>query len=312
MPENTANAATTWGPVEEAAARRLITLALAEDLTAPDGRRGDVTCKALVPEKLGGQAAWVARAPGVLAGLPVVSLVFAQLNPLVKVEPLIPEGAALAQGMPIARLRGPMRALLEGERTALNLLQRLSGVATLAKRYAEQIADLPCVVLDTRKTTPGWRVLEKYAVRTGGAANHRMGLADGILVKDNHLACLAGKMRADPATAQKAAQKAKEYAKAHPPLSVEVEVETLDQLRVVLPESPNVVLLDNMTPALVREAVALRNQMAPGVKLEASGGIRLENLREYALAGADRISVGAMTHQATALDMAIDFIPDVK
>ncbi len=306
------NPAASWGAIEESAARRLITLALAEDLTAPDGRKGDVTCKALVPEKLGGQAALVARAPGVLAGFPVVSLVFSQLDPSVKVEALANEGATLTSGMPIARLRGPMRALLEGERTALNLLQRLSGVATLARRYADQIADLPCVVLDTRKTTPGWRVLEKYAVRTGGASNHRMGLADGILVKDNHLACLAGKMRADPATAQKAARKAADYAKAHPPLAVEVEVETLEQLRAILPEAPTVVLLDNMSPSAVREAVAIRNEMAPSVKLEASGGIRLESLREYALAGVDRISVGAMTHQATALDMAIDFIPDVK
>ncbi len=306
------NIAAPWGAVEESAARRLITLALSEDLTAPDGRKGDVTCKALVPEKLGGQAALVARAPGVLAGFPVVPLVFAQLDPAVKVEPLVGEGTTLAPCMPIARLRGPMRALLEGERTALNLLQRMSGVATLANQYAARIADLPCVVLDTRKTTPGWRVLEKYAVRAGGASNHRMGLADGILVKDNHLACLAGKMRADPSTAQKAARKAGDYARAHPPLSVEVEVETLDQLRAVLPESPTVVLLDNMTPALVKEAVAIRDQLAPAVKLEASGGIRLENLRDYALAGVDRVSVGAMTHQATALDMAIDFIPDVK
>jgi nicotinate-nucleotide pyrophosphorylase (carboxylating) len=146
----------------------------------------------------------------------------------------------------------------------------------------------------------------------GGAANHRMGLADGILVKDNHLACLAGRMRADTGTVQKATQKAMEYAKTHPPLPVEIEVETMEQLRAVLAEAPTVVLLDNMTPAQVREAVALRNELAPGVKLEASGGIRLENLRDYALAGVDRISVGAMTHQATALDMAIDFIPDVK
>jgi nicotinate-nucleotide pyrophosphorylase (carboxylating) len=266
----------------------------------------------LVAEKLTGQAALVARSPGVLAGFGVVPLVFGQIDPTVKVELLAVEGTQLSPGMPIARLRGHMRALLGGERTALNLLQRLSGVATLARQYAAQIADLPCIVLDTRKTTPGWRVLEKYAVRMGGAANHRMGLADGILVKDNHLACLAGRMRADTGTVQKATQKAMEYAKAHPPLPVEIEVETMEQLRAVLAEAPTVVLLDNMTPAQVREAVALRNELAPGVKLEASGGIRLENLRDYALAGVDRISVGAMTHQATALDMAIDFIPDVK
>lgn len=301
-----------WGAPEESAAKRLITLALAEDLVAPDGRRGDVTCKALVPEKLGGQAALVARAEGILAGAPILALVFGQLNPGVKVELLISEGTPLSPGMPIARLRGPMRALLEGERTALNLLQRLSGVATMAKSYANLISDLPCLVLDTRKTTPGWRVLEKYAVRIGGASNHRMGLADGILVKDNHLACLSGKMRADPATAQQATKKAREFAKAHPPLRLEVEVETLDQLRSVLAENPDVVLLDNMTPAKVREAVEIRNSLAPAVKLEASGGIRRENLRDYALAGVDRISIGAITHQATALDMAIDFIPDTK
>ena len=299
-----------WGPAEGNAARRLITWALEEDLTAPDGRHGDATCLALVPASLQGQAALVARSEGILAGFPVVPLVFSALDPDMRVESLAPEGTRLTPGMPIARLAGPMRALLEGERTALNLLQRLSGVATMAHRYARLVADLPCVVLDTRKTIPGLRLLEKYAVRVGGAFNHRLGLADGILVKDNHLACLAGKMRADPATARAAARQARAYAQAHPPLLVEVEVETLAQLEQVLAEYPDVVLLDNMSPVQVRDAVGLRDRLAPRVLLEASGGIRLENLREYALAGADRISIGAMTHQATALDMALDYIPD--
>jgi nicotinate-nucleotide pyrophosphorylase (carboxylating) len=165
------------------------------------------------------------------------------------------------------------------------------------------------VILDTRKTTPGWRVLEKYAVRMGGATNHRMGLADGILIKDNHLAALSGTAVATPSIVAKAIRQARAYGETHPGLMIEVEVDNIEQFEAALSESPDVALLDNFSLEMLRQAVALRNRLAPGVKLEASGGIRLENLRAVAQTGVDRISIGALTHQATSIDIGLDYAP---
>jgi nicotinate-nucleotide pyrophosphorylase (carboxylating) len=195
-----------------------------------------------------------------------------------------------------------MRGLLTAERTALNFLQRLSGVATQTAAYVAAVVGLPCKVLDTRKTTPGWRLLEKYAVRMGGGHNHRMGLYDGVLVKDNHLAALGG--GAD-AVRQAVALARDRYGTR---VSVEVEVDTLEQLDVALSASPDVVLLDNMTTELMREAVRRRDAAAPGVQLEASGGVTLATLRAIAESGVDRLSVGALTHSAKALDIALDYL----
>jgi nicotinate-nucleotide pyrophosphorylase (carboxylating) len=190
---------------------------------------------------------------------------------------------------------------LTAERTALNFLQRLSGIATLTHQYVEAVNGCRCQILDTRKTTPGWRLLEKYAVRCGGGHNHRLGLYDGILVKDNHLAALGG----DPQAVARAVRLSRET---HgPSLSVEVEVDTIPQLYEALAERPEMVLLDNMDLATLREAVRRRNAVAPEVLLEASGGVSLGTVRAIAETGVDRISVGALTHSAPALDIALDY-----
>jgi nicotinate-nucleotide pyrophosphorylase (carboxylating) len=286
-----------WGQREAEAADRLIRLALAEDL---DGA-GDLTTTLLVPPDRSGSAVFVGRASGVVAGLPIVPMVLEAVAPgTVSVELLVADGASVAKGTPLARIRGSFRTILTAERTALNFLQRLSGVATQTRRFVEQLAGLLCVLLDTRKTTPAWRVLEKYAVRCGGASNHRMGLYDGILIKDNHLAALAGQ----PHPVASAIERARSSIGSA--LPIEVEVETLEQLEEALLARPDVILLDNMNLETLRKAVARRNALAPEVRLEASGGVRLDTIRAIAETGVDRISVGALTHSAIALDIALD------
>ena len=198
-------------------------------------------------------------------------------------------------------LRGRAAPILTGERTALNFLQRLSGVASLTRQFVDAVAGLPVKILDTRKTTPGWRRLEKYAVRMGGGTNHRIGLFDMVLIKDNHLAALKPR--------ETAIKQAVESARSEfPTLPVEVEVDSLEQLDQALAVRPDIVLLDNMPPERMREAVARRNAAAPEVKLEASGGVNLQTVRAIAETGVDRISVGALTHSAKALDIALDYI----
>jgi nicotinate-nucleotide pyrophosphorylase (carboxylating) len=201
----------------------------------------------------------------------------------------------------LASVQGPLRSILAAERTALNFLQRLSGIASLTARYADEISGTNCVLLDTRKTTPGWRVLEKYAVRRGGGQNHRMGLFDAVMIKDNHLAGLRrhGTTLADAiAAARRGVTQG---------VTVEVEVENLDQLRQALAARPDAILLDNMNLEALRQAVQVRNQLNRAVRLEASGGIDLENIRQVAQTGVDCISVGALTHSAPALDIALDY-----
>jgi len=280
---------------ERSACRQLVALALAEDL----GSAGDVTSQALIPAELQGQAVFVARAAGVLAGLPAVAFVLETLDPRLKLACLLEDGGRLVPGQPIAQVFGPLQTLLAAERTALNFLQRLSGIATQTRRYVDAVTGLATQVLDTRKTTPGWRLLEKYAVRQGGGHNHRLGLFDGILIKDNHLAALG------PGAIPRAIQLARERAPSG--LAVEVEVDSLDQLDVALSCGPDVVLLDNMNIDQLCEAVRRRNTRASGVKLEASGGVSLATIRAIAETGVDRISVGALTHSAPALDIALDF-----
>ena len=290
-------------PAELAAARALVRLALAEDLGCGPRERFDpaldATSRLTIPESAQGAARVVARTPGVLAGLPVAELVFAALEgDPVAVAAHAADGEPLGTGQSVASFVGPLRSILVAERTLLNFLQRLSGVATLTRRYADAVAGTKAVVLDTRKTTPGWRLLEKYAVRQGGGHNHRVGLADGILIKDNHLAGLGLGAIATAARAARAGAAG---------LTVEVEVDTLTQLREALAESPDIVLLDNMPPSVLREAVAMRDSLAPHVLLEASGGVNLVTVRAIAETGVDRISVGALTHSAPALDLALDY-----
>ena len=286
----------SFTPPETVACRRLVELALEEDVGA-----GDLTSLAVIPEGLPGRAVFVARVAGVVAGLPAAAMVFGTLDGRVSFTPLVADGSGLQPGTRLAEVSGPMRSVLSGERTALNFLQHLSGVASLTRRYADAVAGLACRVLDTRKTLPGWRLLEKYAVRQGGGHNHRLGLYDGVLIKDNHLAALG--------MGKKEIHRAVEAARAaHPPgVPVEVEVDSLDELDEALRLRPDVVLLDNMAPGLLREAVRRRDAAAPGVLLEASGGVTLATVRAVAEAGVDRVSVGALTHSAPALDIALDY-----
>ncbi|HXG12306.1 MAG TPA: carboxylating nicotinate-nucleotide diphosphorylase [Gemmataceae bacterium] len=289
-------------PAETAACQRLIELALEEDL----GTGGDLTSQAVIPEPLEGAAVIVARSPGVLAGLPAAELVFRAIDPRVRFLPRMADGSRVEAGSRLATLAGPMRAILAGERTALNFLQHLSGIATLTRRYVDALAGLPCQILDTRKTLPGWRRLAKYAVRCGGGHNHRMGLHDGILIKDNHLAALKDQPRPLAHALQTALERA------GPAVPVEVEVDNLDQLDEALAVAgPKIILLDNMSLEELREAVRRRNQArdSGGVLLEASGGVTLETVRAIAETGVDRISVGALTHSAPALDIALDYQP---
>jgi nicotinate-nucleotide pyrophosphorylase (carboxylating) len=295
-----------FNAAETVSCRRLLELAIEEDL----GSAGDVTSQAIIPELLTGRAVFVARASGVLAGLPAVELVASQIDGRLQVQRLKDDGRRLASGDQIAEIRGPMRGILAAERIALNFLQHLSGIATLTRRYVDAIAGLNCKILDTRKTTPAWRLLEKYAVRQGGGHNHRLGLYDGILIKDNHLAAMAG---ADPITS--AVETAREMFRASLPL--EIEVENLDQFDLALDSRPTIILLDNMSLIDMREAVSRRNaetadERPPDgsevVLLEASGGITLTNVRAVAETGVDRISIGALTHSAPALDIALDYI----
>ena len=283
---------------ESIACCRLVELALREDI----GPTGDRTSEATIPANQHGQAVFVARVPGVLAGLPAAQLVVAAVSAELHLEFHVQDGATLERGMKLATIRGPLRALLIAERTALNFLQRLSGVASLTRKYVDAVAGLNAHVLDTRKSTPGWRLLEKYAVRMGGGINHRIGLYDGILIKDNHLAGYP-----DPKTAVVQAVNAARQYPGNAGLPVEVEVDTLEQLEQALTVLPEIVLLDNMTLDQLRQAVARRNAVAPGVQLEASGGVTLSTIRAIAETGVDRISVGALTHSAPALDIGLDY-----
>src|SRR5262245_50537677 len=300
-----------FSAAESAACKQLIELALDEDLGVDDagGRRGDATSLAVLPAELQGRAVLVARSAGVLAGMPAAKLVAHAIEPTLQVQPLKEDGEALQPGDRLAVISGPMRGILMAERTALNFLQHLSGIATLTRRYVDAVAGLACQILDTRKTIPGWRLLAKYAVRCGGGTNHRMGLFDGVLLKDNHLAALArGTMFSDEASPIiLAAHAARQRA---PDLVVEIEVENLVQFEEALACRPDIILLDNMSAADMRAAVRSRNAAVTEtdyVFLEASGGVNLQTVRAIAETGVDRISVGALTHSAPALDIALDY-----
>jgi nicotinate-nucleotide pyrophosphorylase (carboxylating) len=286
-----------FGPAQRSNALALFDLALAEDL----GQAGDLTSIATIPDDARGAAHFTARTDGVIAGLPVVALLAERFGLGAGWQALIADGDRIAPGAVIARLAGAMRLLLAMERTALNFVQRLSGIATLTARFVAEVAGTRAMILDTRKTTPGWRALEKYAVRCGGGRNHRTGLYDAVLIKDNHLAWLEG--AGDPI------RRAIKAARAHTPNGtvVEVEVDSLDQLMRALECDPDIVLVDNLGPGALAEAVRRRDASKPRVLLEASGGVTLATVGALARTGVDRISVGALTHSAPALDIGMDF-----
>ncbi|MBM2827290.1 MAG: nicotinate-nucleotide pyrophosphorylase [Dehalococcoidia bacterium] len=272
--------------------QHIVDSALAEDLGV-----GDPTTEALIPKDLIGRARVLVKAPGVVAGLPVAALVFRRVDPNIKVTFLIDDGSHVADGEVVALIEGPLRGILQAERTALNFLQRMSGIATETAKYVEAVKDLPAHILDTRKTAPGLRLLDKYAVRMGGGHNHRQNLGDGILIKDNHLAAgaLAGKGVKDVI--------AEARDKAPHTLKIEVEVETVEQAREAADAGADIILLDNMGPEDMRQSVAAIGNRALS---EASGGITLDTVRAVAETGVDLISVGSLTHSVRALDISLD------
>ncbi len=275
----------------------LLDAALAEDVGD-----GDVTTDVAVAPDRTATGEIVARSPGVVAGLPLLAPLFARLSGAVHVELLVDDGARLDAGDAAARISGPAAAILTGERAALNFLQHLSGIATLAARYVDAVRGTGCAVLDTRKTLPGYRALAKYAVRCGGGDNHRLGLYDRILLKDNHWASRDASL----------AELVRRGRERHPGLAIEVEVDSLDQLREVLPLRVEWVLLDNFTPERTAEAVALRAELETDdwrTRLESSGNVDLETVRAYAEAGVDACSVGRLTHSVPALDLSLDLNP---
>jgi nicotinate-nucleotide pyrophosphorylase (carboxylating) len=245
----------------------------------------------------------VARQAGVLAGLQVAKLVFEQFDRDLQWTTHVEDGRPLQPGSVVADLSGPVRSLLSVERTALNFLTHLSGVATLTRCYVDSAGGSRANIFDTRKTLPGWRVLEKYAVRCGGGRNHRVGLFDMVLIKDNHL---AGWKASGPDHSVAAAVHAAR-SRVAPGIPIEVEVDTLEQLADALSAAPDIVLLDNMDLAMLRQAVDIRNRVATRVELEASGGVNLNTVAGIAQTGVERISVGALTHSAPALDLAFDW-----
>jgi len=268
---------------------------LAGDFLAEDVGRGDITTEAVVLPGVRARGRFVAKQDLVVAGLEVADAVFAVLDSSVEIEAFVTDGDRVSAGEVFARVEGPAEVLLAAERTALNLLQHLSGIATLTRAFVEAVAGTRAQIVDTRKTLPGLRMLQKYAVVVGGGRNHRFGLDDGILIKDNHIA-LAGGVRT-------AVERARKYAgHMH---KIEVEVSNMDDLREALEARADIILLDNMSPEMVREAVRLIREQAPDVLVEASGGITLENVRAYAEAGVDLISIGALTHSAPAADISM-------
>jgi nicotinate-nucleotide pyrophosphorylase (carboxylating) len=300
-----------WDSVIETELRRLLEIAVWEDTES----FGDLTSLALIPPQLQGWASIHSRENGVIAGIQAVPVILRSVDSELRWLPSVTDGTALQVGNKIGQIEGNVQSILTVERLVLNLLGKLSGIATLTAKYVNAVTGTPAKIYDTRKTTLGWRRLEKYAVSCGGGRNHRTGLFDAVLIKDNHLAFgQDNRCNYEPFTPSEAVMRAHRFlelcnngdAQSQLPL-LEIEVDTLQQLRNVLPAQPDIVLLDNMPPALLLQAVTIRNEFAPDVELEASGGINLETVKSVALTGVERISVGALTHSATALDLGLDW-----
>jgi nicotinate-nucleotide pyrophosphorylase (carboxylating) len=285
--QDSANAATT-----------LTRMSLTEDLRDV----GDLTCLSTISAALMATVQIVSRESGVVSGLPLIPIVFRELDSNVQAVIPVQDGDRIHRGTIVASLTGPVRTLLTGERTILNFMTHLSGIASRTALFVDAISGTRASILDTRKTLPGYRALQKYAVRCGGGVNHRMGLYDGVLIKDNHLAA-----RGDSACASAVADARRFMIASGRNSSIEIEVDTLEQLLDALKEKPEIVLLDNMSPDLLREAVSLRDQYGPTTLLEASGGITLQTVRSVAETGVERISIGGLTHSSPALDLGFDW-----
>lgn len=271
-------------------AEPLITAAIAEDIG-----RGDITTRSTLPSGARAKAVILVKEDGVIAGLPIAKAVFFQVDPKVEFVPVVVDGAKVKSPCFVANLSGPTASILSAERTALNFLQHLSGIATLTAAFVATVADTRAVILDTRKTTPGFRLLEKYAVRLGGGQNHRRGLYDMLLVKDNHIHATG--------PLSLAVRRAHET---HPTLPLEVEVTTLQQLVEALSLPVDRIMLDNMDQETIRQAVRICGRRIP---LEVSGGVSLENVHDIAATGVDYISVGALTHSSMDLDLSLELTP---
>jgi len=284
--------------LNKTAVEPLITAALKEDV----GSR-DVTSCALIPRGQVAKAEILVRRAGVIAGLQVAEWTFGAVETKIRFQPMAKDGQRVFPGKAVAFLEGPARGILAGERVALNFLARLSGIATLTRAYAEKVRGTPAKIYDTRKTTPGLRLLEKYAAAAGGGVNHRMGLYDGVLIKDNHLRLAGG--------VERAVREARRNLQRETP--IEVEVTNLAEFRQALGAKADLILLDNMKLTEIQEAARLRNAVGRSrrgkrIPLEVSGGVTLENVRAIAATGVDRISVGALTHSAPALDLSLEIL----
>jgi nicotinate-nucleotide pyrophosphorylase (carboxylating) len=285
----------------------ILRLAIREDLD----RSVDLTTMAIVPPGVSGSASLISRSHGVAAGIDLIDEMLAELDAKIQWDQRVGDGEAIEPGQVLSILSGDARDLLTCERTILNVICRLSGVASLTRRYVDAVQGTKARVYDTRKTTPGWRRLEKYAVRCGGGHNHRLGLYDGILIKDNHLASRAaanGELL-DPG---QAVAMAKAFVASgavkfeHPPI-IEIEIDRVGQLESALRAGPNIILLDNMSCEILSQCVAIRDTLTPEVELEASGGVNLGTIGGIAATGVDRISVGALTHSAPVHDIGLDW-----
>lgn len=257
--------------------------------------RGDRTTAALSLEQRMGGAQWVCKEAGIIAGLPIAARIFQRLSGNLVFIPLVEEGTLCRVGQTIATLEGPLAALLTGERVALNVAMRLSGIATLTRRYVEALRDLPTQLVDTRKTTPGFRALEKYATRVGGARNHRMGLDDAVMLKENHIAAAGGIGAAIAQVRQQIPY----------PLSIEVETENLEQVEAAIAHQADIIMLDNMTSVDMRSAVAMIRAANPKIKIEASGNVTLKTIRAVAEVGVDYVSTSAPMTRSTWLDLSM-------
>jgi nicotinate-nucleotide pyrophosphorylase (carboxylating) len=292
-----------WNAELEDDLRQLVRLAVREDL----GRQNDWTTVALVDPETQGRAAIVTREPGVIAGMRAAPVLIDEMQAAIDWQPHAKDGDEIQRGTCVAEISGTARDMLTCERPLLNLLGRLSGIATLTRQYVERVEGTSARIYDTRKTIPGWRRLEKYAVRCGGGYNHRTGLFDAVLIKDNHLALAAEKNLSPAGAVRRArdfiAQLDRQFIAKE--MLVEVEIDRIDQLDDVFAAGPDIVLLDNMSPDELR--AARRNQVAPGIELEASGRVSLETVSQIAQTGVDRISSGSLTHSARSLDIGLDW-----